>query len=568
MEVDKQNIEVSIAPESFTPDEMRVLSVFFTNTDRSVFFAKNTIPAEVVAALSSRYSRSEKSVRRIFLDEFYNNEEFSSVIGDTNVSENSLNDSLQTKKAQQFFEKWLSLYGDDSIAEMGGVNVFCEDISNIASNYLESFELGSFLEKSSRYVSFSAKDNKGRYGYIVPEEIRGSEYGNEFENIVSEMFELYSELQGPYLDYIKRLYPKEEGETDRSFHNSRSAKRFDDLRDLLPFATKTNVAIHLNGRLLEDIISKGIDHPLSEVRQLCNDLLTESGEIVGSFTKRVTSPRGNEASHYYGQIYRFSLDNSIPIIGKDAVVSSSEDTSARVVVSDVELVAYTDDELLVLASILYDRSDSDLSFTDYRNYLAGLSYDDIGVLYEKVFKLRYDSGSEREKVKSKKLPNAFKLGSYTFEVVSRGGDYRDLFRHRVVVHQRPKFSTKLGYSVDDDLTFSPYMERIADLFSRVDKFYRSLPKEVLPYSEYLIPYAFHQRYLMSMSAWEAYHLIELRTGPQGRKHYREIAQKMSDILKELHPRIFSGLQTDYHSYALSRRNSELRIENKQSKIDP
>ena len=52
----------------FTADEQTALAPFFTNLDRSVFGLK--LPQEVAGALFSRYSRSTKSLRRTFLDEF------------------------------------------------------------------------------------------------------------------------------------------------------------------------------------------------------------------------------------------------------------------------------------------------------------------------------------------------------------------------------------------------------------------------------------------------------------------------------------------------------------------
>src|SRR2546428_10957329 len=55
--------------DPFTPDETRALAPSFTNTDRTVFALTN-LPETVKGALFARYSRSAKSVRRLFLDEF------------------------------------------------------------------------------------------------------------------------------------------------------------------------------------------------------------------------------------------------------------------------------------------------------------------------------------------------------------------------------------------------------------------------------------------------------------------------------------------------------------------
>ena len=55
--------------EEFTGDEIAVLNRHFTNLDRPVFALIN-LPEVVKGALFARYSRSAKSLRRLFLDEF------------------------------------------------------------------------------------------------------------------------------------------------------------------------------------------------------------------------------------------------------------------------------------------------------------------------------------------------------------------------------------------------------------------------------------------------------------------------------------------------------------------
>jgi len=55
--------------EEFTSDEEDILRRYFTNLDRPVFALVN-LPEVVKGALFARYSRSPKSLRRLFLDEF------------------------------------------------------------------------------------------------------------------------------------------------------------------------------------------------------------------------------------------------------------------------------------------------------------------------------------------------------------------------------------------------------------------------------------------------------------------------------------------------------------------
>src|SRR4029450_11242957 len=56
-------------PDTFTSEEVEALQPYFTNTDRPVFALIN-LPETVKGAMFARYSRSAKSLRRLFLDEF------------------------------------------------------------------------------------------------------------------------------------------------------------------------------------------------------------------------------------------------------------------------------------------------------------------------------------------------------------------------------------------------------------------------------------------------------------------------------------------------------------------
>ena len=57
------------AIEQFAADEEDILRRYFTNLDKPVFGLVN-LPEVVKGALFARYSRTHKSLRRLFLDEF------------------------------------------------------------------------------------------------------------------------------------------------------------------------------------------------------------------------------------------------------------------------------------------------------------------------------------------------------------------------------------------------------------------------------------------------------------------------------------------------------------------
>src|SRR5919198_1720479 len=68
--------------DRFNDDERALLAPFVTDLDAPIFGLRN-LPEVVKGALFSRYSRSDKSLRRILLDEFIQTPEsgFAAIVG-------------------------------------------------------------------------------------------------------------------------------------------------------------------------------------------------------------------------------------------------------------------------------------------------------------------------------------------------------------------------------------------------------------------------------------------------------------------------------------------------------
>ena len=71
----------------------------------------------------SRYSRTDKTMRRVFLDEFIHN----------------------PNRGKEFYDRVLLEYGDDSVAELGEAQIAIEWISNIVLRDLRTEGLGYLI---------------------------------------------------------------------------------------------------------------------------------------------------------------------------------------------------------------------------------------------------------------------------------------------------------------------------------------------------------------------------------------------------------------------------------------
>src|SRR5262250_2771729 len=144
--------------EQFTPQERAALAPYVTNLDGPVFALVN-LPEVVKGALFARYSRSPKSLRRLFLDEFVSPD------GAPVRAE-----AFDTGRAERLYERVFFEYGDDSVAQLGGVHLACEGASNILTKVLEWGRLMAYLEQSTRYVPYTDRPD-GRWKYHMPREL-------------------------------------------------------------------------------------------------------------------------------------------------------------------------------------------------------------------------------------------------------------------------------------------------------------------------------------------------------------------------------------------------------------
>src|SRR5436853_1127882 len=182
--------------ESFTADERAALAPYVTNLDGPVFALTN-LPEVVKGALFARYSRSPKSLRRLLLDEFMG----------TGALVSSVGAVFDTTRAEQLYERVFFEYGDDSVAQLGGVHLACEGASNVLTKVLEWGRLMAYLEQSTRYVPYTDKPG-GRWKYHVPAELGGSPLRDRFIATLDRAFDTYARWIPALEAHFRARYPK------------------------------------------------------------------------------------------------------------------------------------------------------------------------------------------------------------------------------------------------------------------------------------------------------------------------------------------------------------------------
>ena len=543
--------------DEFTPEQKAILSRFCTNVDKPTFGLVN-LPQVVCGALFSRYSRSTKSARRVLLEEFIQNPEmkFEEIVGGS-VTGSADQQLVATQKAEQFYDRVLVGYGDDSVAELGGAHLACEEVSDLATKFIQDARIGlSPLEKSTRYVYFHQKDKDGHYRYY-----RGAELADDaaYLKICDLLFDTYVKLQEPLAAWLKKKYPKAADVTERAYESTIKAKVCDLLRGLLPASTLTNTGLYGNGRAFEYLLTRMYSSDLPEVNRLAGEMQEELSKAIPSFVKRCNDRHG-QATQAYWKECREKTKKEAEKNQKQSLFWSQAENSGYCseYIDEVRLLEYDGRaEQKIIAAIL---SANGWDYISAKARADSMSDSDrLSLLSAYVG----ERGNRRHKP-----GRAFEHAHYTFAICGNFGQFRDLHRHRMLTQERQMLTCDWGYDVPKELKEAGLAGEFEEAMKEAKEVYDGLRERKGPVlSQYSVPMAYRLRWYFHLTLREAFHLIELRSMPQGHEDYRRVAVKMADEIARVHPRLAAFMKfVNRENVALERLESEKKIDEKLKKF--
>jgi thymidylate synthase ThyX len=523
------------APETFTEAEAATLRPYFTNLDGPVFALTN-LPEVVKGALFARYSRSDKSLRRLFLDEF---------VGDLDLTGDlTVDATVGLKRAEELYARVFLEYGDDSVAQLGGVHLACEQASNLLTKVLEWGRLMAYLEQSTRYIPYDSRV-LGRYRYLRPSEICQSRLAARYIADMDAFFDTYSAMLPAMMEWAREEYPKEPGDSDFVYKQTIKAKACDTVRGLLPAATLSNVGIYGTGQAYEALLLRMRAHPLPEAQTYAQLMLEELRKVIPSFLVRVDRPdRGGAWSQYLAK----ARDDTADLVGR---IFGEEQPAAT---EEVTLLDWDiDGEDKVLAAICYPHSR--LPEAQLFDKVRRLPADDrLALMHAYVG----DRTNRRHKP-----GRAFERTSYRFDILGDYGAFRDLQRHRMLTIEWQALTPEHGYEVPAPVRDAGLADRFEASMERSRDLYDALREHFPEQAAYAVALGYKVRYVMQLNAREAMHLCELRSSPQGHPSYRRIAQEMHRQIAERagHRAIAAAMQhVDHGTYELERLDAERAAE--------
>jgi thymidylate synthase ThyX len=506
-----------------SPEDVQRISSYVSSTTDPVF-ALSKLPEEVIAVLFAYYSRSKKGLRENLAQLLLDQE-----IGIVEDASAKVAGSfgMASARAQAFHEKWTVGYGHRSVAEHAIVHLGIEDVSILASKVIEDMRLGSFTEKSTRYVAW-ARDT-----FVIPEEIKESRMLHRYESACQKLFDTYIELIPHVEREVARRSPRPKGKSEAEHAATVRARTLDVVRGLLPASAKTSLGLTANARALESHLCKMLGSPLAEVRHLGGDMQNAALTVVPTMLRHVAPAPPKYSADARDALY----DDVRRIFGSVNEFVNTFAASPAITLHHVDMSA----ALLIASALVFEQSEAPWS---------------ISSATRAVKETRSAERICREvllaRMPHENAPRAFEAARAAFGLEMDFGAYRDLQRHRMLMPATQQLGCAIGYDVPELILELGLGDKYRCAIDAASDVWYALVDECGPSAQYVVPLAFKIRTLWHLSLRELIHIVELRTGPQGHASYRSVAQAIYNVTRSVLPWLDGALRVDLNDYALAR----------------
>jgi thymidylate synthase ThyX len=532
--------------DDLTPAERDRLAPHFSDLDGPVF-ALVDLPETVKGALFARYSRYPGTLRRLFLEEFADARLTARVGGssrpegsDSRPSPGSANSRADSRpspgsassradsrpspgsdRAAELYETIFVGYGDDSVAQLGGAHIACEWVSNVLTKVLQRPRLASYLEQSTRYISYASELPGGGYRYY-----RDAALGPEYEAAMDALFGAYAEALPRVTAWVDQTFPANPAESEAARRRAVKAKALDLLRGLLPAASLSHMGIYASGQAYEQLILHLLAHPLPEARAYGQMLLEAVKAVMPSFVSRVERPGRGDVWMGHLAERRDAERRWVARLGLDRDHEAEQRPSVRLVGAD-------GDEARLLAALLFEAAG-----VPEERAIASVE----ALAPDQRERMLADLVGERAN-RRHRPGRGFEALRYRFEIVSDYGAFRDLQRHRMLTVQWQALTPDLGADVPEEVAAAGCGDLYAAALERSRAEYERLWEAGLTdAAPYALCLGYRIRYVLDLNAREAMHLIELRSAREGHATYRAVAQAMHALIRERDPAVAGAMK--------------------------
>ncbi len=485
----------------YSTAEREILGRHFTSIDGPAAVLVG-LPDSTRAALFARYSRTAKPLKRVFLDEFYDPEAEAAAGADVGMA-----------RASDLFSRVLSDYGDDSVAQLAGVHVSCEQVSNLLTKVLERGRLMGYLEQSTRYVSYADKPG-GQYRYYRDPDLLAGPHGDRYVAAMDGLFDAYSEVTNRVREMLLGPIPPD----DKARVRAARAAAFDVARGLLPVGTVSNVGIFGSPQGYEQLILRMRSEELPEARAYGELILAELQKVIPDFLTRLDRPERG------GVWVDYRRDRAEALARAAAQLDREAGTPRLAPAAGVRMLRWRESaEDEIIANAIFPRSTRPLD--------AILTQ--VRALPDERRRELFAASVGNRRNRRHKPGREWEAPDYEFEVVSDYGAFRDLQRHRLLTIDWQPPTPNLGYHVPTEVERAGVADTWRFAVELAEAAWEEIVRTNPAQAAYLVTMQHRVRYVMRMNAREAMHLVELRSSPQGHPSYRRVAQDMHAAIRDV-----------------------------------
>lgn len=368
---------------------------------------------------------------------------------------------LKEKGADKFMSTFYVGYGHKSIGDCGSTTLFIEGVSMLVAKAIQDSKLYSGQEASTRYIDFS------KQAIINPLNTK------EGEDLQEEQRAFYLSVMEPLNEYLKSIYPIQEGEKETIYDKAIAARAFDITRGFLPSGTSTNLAWHTNLRQIADRLLFLRHHLLEEVRNVADAI---EKAVLEKYPNSFSTKRYEGTENYNKEL------------AKDYYYHNPNQEEFKVERDDIH-----NEELQK---------------------------------YKHLFDLRPEKTE---------LPVTLNLlGEIEFSFQLDFGSFRDLQRHRAINQRMPLVTMDLGFndwymqSLPEDLR-EKAKTHLQNIKEKIEKL--NCPKEV---AQYYIPMGYNLSNRFSGTLPAIIYMVELRATRFVHPTLREKAKTIAKYIQDKH----------------------------------
>ncbi len=215
----------------------------------------------------------------------------------------SVTEHLEKVKATgsgKFMSQFYIGYGHGSIGDCGSTTIFIENVSTLVAKAMQDWRLYSGQETSTRYIDMAAQPIIDPVGTI------------ESKQILDDWMKFYITNQDKVKEHLYKTHPRRADEDEKVYERTVKARIFDILRSFLPAGIATQLSWHTNLRQAADHLALLRHHPLTEVKEIAEEILKQLSEKYSSSFSHELFPLQEDYRELFIKKYSYYFNPDSP----------------------------------------------------------------------------------------------------------------------------------------------------------------------------------------------------------------------------------------------------------------